>query len=242
MAIRTFSSSVDPTEDNLTSESTANVVPEQEYDIEVAKLLSSIYEGSNVTESNDEIDTGFSISFTTGKTYDLDEIIASIRRDNEDRPLLMKVNFEEVVVRGIAEAVTNRILDEFSADSAEQVLDFNNIFSDYFERYYTQYENDIRSLQDEGELAIDERQEKVKVERSDMRRYLFEEAPKTGPIAPVIDYSKAYVLWNELGLDGTEESEVNDKEIYKSRILSLLERVEEIDEDFYNDLINEINE
>ena len=52
---------------------------------------------SQVTQPKPEaVKPGFSLSFTEGKNYDLDQIVAEKRRDNENAPIFLQASLGEV--------------------------------------------------------------------------------------------------------------------------------------------------
>lgn len=65
------------------------------------------YTGSGVA-------TGFSLKFTDGTTYDLDEILFNIRRDNPESPLAMHVITAESEEEQILAAAISELLAEYS--------------------------------------------------------------------------------------------------------------------------------
>jgi hypothetical protein len=93
-------------------------------DGDLEDLVSTLEEGEN--EGNTE--GGFSISFTSEKEYDLDEIIKSISRDNDEYGLNIRVNQESVITLMVYYEIKKEILDEYSASSEEEVLGYDIIF------------------------------------------------------------------------------------------------------------------
>jgi hypothetical protein len=198
--------------------------PTQELDDDILKLLSELNEGPNPSSD----DTSFTLSFTNDNEYDLDEIISKIRRDNPNEPLVMQVNFENKIIQTITARMINELLELYNTNSINFILDFNNVFLKYFREHATQYTLEAKKLTIEGGLAIDEKQIKTKVEKADLKKYLFNEKPSNTPTLPSLDLSKSFGIWTEIGYDGTEDSDFDDIELYEQRIRALQERIDEL--------------
>jgi len=111
----------------------------------------------------------FSISFTEGVEYDLDEIIFSKRRDNANCPLIVQVRDDNENDEKIVKAITKLILHDYNItfdpnDTVTasnyykkvvyKVPDFYTVFDTYFNRYYDIYYKQITGVQ-EGALSLD---------------------------------------------------------------------------------------
>ena len=120
---------IEPTVDNTIDND--SVVSPESFDPTptdgIDNLISTLEEGINTDDTTPE--TGFAISFTPDKTYDLDEIVASISRDNADYELVVRVNPENIISILAYAEIEQEILIEYSAASVDEVLDYQTIFN-----------------------------------------------------------------------------------------------------------------
>ena len=209
-----------------TEESTVGV--DQNLDGDLNDLIGTIEEG----ESEESPSGGFGLSFTPDKEYDLDAIIESISRDNDEYALIMRVNTESEIVQAIIDRCVEELKIEYSAENLEDILDYQNIFNAYFEEYFVAYSEEAREAGIPGEIIISEKQAKVEILRSDMKRYLFEEVKPGDKVKPVLDYAKTMTQWTELGNgDMTIEEDFDTVELLQARIDALNERILELQEE-----------
>jgi hypothetical protein len=223
MARKIISGTLIPDYNNSINEEQAIIQPETT-EGELDTLIGSIPEGTSTPSSSG----GFTLTFTSGKEYDLDKIIASIRRDNSEKALIMKVNIESELVQAIIDRCIEELKIMYHADSLELILDYKNIFNNYFEEKFDEYRDEAaRAGISEGELLINEAQDKIEVTNADLIRYLLSDKPKSGAVKPILDHSKTFAVWNELG-DGdlTESEDIDTKEIYEARISALQELID----------------
>jgi hypothetical protein len=201
---------------------------DQNLDGDLNDLISSLDEG----ETEESPTGGFGLSFTPDKEYDLDAIIESISRDNDDYALIMRVNTESEIVQAIIDRCIEELKIEYSAENLEDILDYQNIFNAYFELHFTEYSEEAREAGIPGEIIVDEKQSKVEVLRSDMKKYLFEEIKPGDKVKPVLNYAKTMTEWAELG-DGdmTIPEDFDTIELYQARIDALNERILELQEE-----------
>jgi leucyl-tRNA synthetase len=209
-----------------TEESTLS--EDQNLDGDLNDLISSLDEG----ETEESPTGGFGLSFTPDKEYDLDAIIESISRDNDEYALIMRVNTESEIVQAIIDRCIEELKIEYSAENLEDILDYQNIFNAYFEEHFVEYSEEAREAGIPGEIIIDEKQSKVEVLRSDMKKYLFEEIKPGDKVKPVLNYAKTMTEWAELG-DGdmTIPEDFDTIELYQARIDALNERILELQEE-----------
>jgi hypothetical protein len=201
-------------------------------------LQSVVEEGINMTEIPDETpENDFSIEFTEGKTYDLDAIIAGIRRDNDKSALVMQVNVSDDAVKAVIDQVTQEIFDEYSTEeitvtSTTQVPNFNAVFNARFEQRFAAVRETQNALTDEGGLAIDTWQDKVAVTEADMRKYLFEDydKSKTNATPTTINYSRALVIFSEETPDTTTVEDLAAGSTYEATTNSLQARIDELEQ------------
>lgn len=190
-------------------------------------LIGTLEEGMNTATTPSS--GGFGISFTSDKVYDLDAIIASIRRDNSDEALIMRVNVDSEISLAIIDRCVEELLVLHTADSLEDILDYQNVFNAYFEAHFDEYDDLARAAGIEGELVIDARQDKVTINRANLKKYLFEEVKSTDKMKPILVYEKAMTQWTEIG-DGdlTTSSDFDTIALYQARIDALEERILEL--------------
>lgn len=190
-------------------------------------LQSVVEEGINMTEIPDPTpENDFSVEFTEGKTYDLDAIIASIRRDNDKSALVMQVNVSDDAVKAVIDQVTQEIFTEYSTEeitvtSTTQVPNFNAVFNARFSQRFAAVRESQSALTDEGGLAIDTWQDKVAVTESDMRKYLFDDYRKSKTNATPTtanNYSRALVMFTEGTADSNTSADALGVNTYQNTI------------------------
>lgn len=174
----------------------AEIIPESSGtlnpDDNLLNLIAELDEGENQSSS-----TGFSLSFTDDSVYDLDEIITNIKRNNSDIPLVMQVNFENTIVLTVTSRIISELLELYSAESVEYILDFDTIFLKYFRDHFEEYAEDAKTMTTEGGMALDEKHEKVQILRSDLKKYMLNDVPNDGPVNPITDAIRTLSLWYE---------------------------------------------
>jgi len=212
------------------AEDIAEVMPESTLNLAtpaIDDLISTLEEGINAEDTTPE--TGFAITFTSDKVYDLDAIIASISRDNDDEALVMHVNLESEIVLAIIDMCVEALKVEYTAANLEDILDYQNVFNTYFEEHFDEYSELARAAGIEGELLLDEKQAKLAIDRVNLKKYLFDEIKSTDVLKPILNYTKAMTQWTEIGDgDGTIAADFDTIELYQARIDALEERIIEL--------------
>ena len=103
---------------------------------------------SQITQPKPEaVNPGFSLSFTEGKSYDLDQIVAEKRRDNENAPIFLQASLGEVFEKTMAELVAKKILSDYNIPYSDsnykteinKIPNFSRIFDVYANKYYRIY-------------------------------------------------------------------------------------------------------
>lgn len=101
------------------------------------------------------------VTGTTGKIYNLDEIIASIRRDNPDSPLVIPSKYDGQIVEHLIALILNDYKITVPTDGtsletlAQQKVDgFFNVLNRYIESYYPVYKENITAIS-EGSISLD---------------------------------------------------------------------------------------
>jgi hypothetical protein len=164
-------------------------------------------------ESDNGLDlNGFTLQFTDGKTYDLDEIIFNRRRDNSKAPIAIKVNSTEYVEAEVLQQLTAYILLKYpTASSTADIPNFQDVLNLYFEREYENFSEAAKIAKEEGELVVDQKQEKLRVKKDDIKNYLLGKERTRTAAAPAVNYNRALAVitqgtpdGNILDLDGGE--------------------------------------
>jgi len=218
MARKIITGVIIPSNDNLLSDDQAVIMPESSLHPETERLISEISSGNNIDDQTPE--EGFSFVFTSGKNYDLDKIIASIRRDNHEQALIMKINLESEVSQAIIDRCIEELKNIYHAEELEHILDYQNVFNNYFENHIEEYFKEANMAGIMGELLISELQPKIEVRKSDISRYLLEDAPKSGKVKPILDRSETSAIWIELGDGDLSELEDNENLTYLRFLIS----------------------
>lgn len=126
-----------------------------------AKLnLSGLAATPASTAANEEA-TGFSLTFTDSKNYNLDDIIFQKRRNNAACPLIVYVDLNNEHDVTIIELITKLILDdyqiEYTNENYKTVVNsvplFSDVFDVYFNKYYAYYYQQTSKLA-EGSLSL----------------------------------------------------------------------------------------
>lgn len=103
---------------------------------------------SQITQPKPEaVNPGFSLSFTEGKNYDLDQIVAEKRRDNENAPIFLQASLGEVFEKTMAELVAKKILSDYNIPYSDsnykteinKIPNFSRVFDVYANKYYKIY-------------------------------------------------------------------------------------------------------
>ena len=103
---------------------------------------------SQVTQPKPEaVKPGFSLSFTEGKSYDLDQIVAEKRRDNENAPIFLQASLGPVFEKTMAELVAKKILSDYNIPYSDsnykteinKIPNFSRVFDVYANKYYRIY-------------------------------------------------------------------------------------------------------
>ena len=103
---------------------------------------------SQLTQPKPEVvNPGFSLSFTEGKHYDLDQIVDEKRRDNENAPIFLQASLGPVFEKTMAELVAKKILSDYNIPYSDnnykteinKIPNFSRIFDVYANKYYRIY-------------------------------------------------------------------------------------------------------
>jgi hypothetical protein len=140
--------------------------------------------------------TGFSLGFTDGKTYDLDEILFSIRRDNPDSPLAVQVVKESSQEEMILQLSTQELLVEYSTDNINNIPNFGTLVSARYQLKLLDLEEIESSTAAEGSLVLNETQPKIGVSKADMLKYLLDDSP-VQRTKPIVNLDRPLVIWSE---------------------------------------------
>jgi len=154
-------------------------------------------------ESDNGLDlNGFILQFTDGKTYDLDEIIFNRRRDNSKAPIAIRVNSTEYVEAEVLQQLTAYILLRYpTATSTNDIPNFQEVLNLYFEREYENLSEAAKIAKEEGELVVDQKQEKLRVKKDDIKSYLLgKERAKSS--VPALNYNRALAVITQGTPDG----------------------------------------
>jgi hypothetical protein len=151
--------------------------------------------------------TGFSLSFTDGATYDIDEILFNIRRDNPESPLIMEVISGNPLIGVITEEILTEYFNEtFMSENPDIIPSVDLIpgFISLLETRYSQRINDAEYIEDnelaEGSLAINSAQPKIGVKKDDMVKYLLSNRPAKR-VTPLVNLNRPLAIWNDLTTD-----------------------------------------
>jgi hypothetical protein len=197
------------TENGVTTVDTNGTTPETKF-VPTANTLSDLgptgnfQPGSVTTYSEENPSTGFSLGFTDGKTYDLDEILFSIRRDNPDSPLIMKVESADSQLEAQIMFATNQILTEYFNEtflvenpSVTPSISLIPNFASLLESKLAILDaEEIEEELEEGSLTINENQPKIGVKKEDIMKYLLSDTPKKRS-TPLINLNRPIAMWTE---------------------------------------------
>lgn len=107
MPLKFVTNRVETTTTNATIGATTTTISEVPTTAKFVPEAVTDYTGSGAA-------TGFSLKFTDGVTYDLDEILFNIRRDNPESPLAVQVFAEDSQQEQILLLSINQLLEEYS--------------------------------------------------------------------------------------------------------------------------------
>jgi len=157
------------------------------------------------------IQTGFKLSATNGKTYDLDEIIKTKLRSNSEATLNLRVNSSEELRDKLVEMVTKKILDDYGISyglyedeyktKISEVSNFSSLFDQYYNMYYDEYTGIINNDGYDGSISMDTALRKITLTKEDIRKYT---------LSDVAEHQKEFVLPNKyrpvvIWTDGTDD-------------------------------------
>jgi len=170
---------------------------------------------------------GFSLAFTDGVEYNLDEIIDNIRRDNPNNPLLVYVIKEGSETEVVLQTAVAQLLSEYSTGSLQLIPNYADLLAARFQNLMVESEIIENDNTEEGTLILNETQPGISVTKADMLKYLLDDSgPKRAK--PVVDYSRPLVLITEATVDlNTPEDEslfsvfVNHINSLKTEIINL---------------------
>ena len=116
--------------------------------------------------SNESENSGFSLTFTSGANYNLDQLISEKRRNSSTCPLILKLDTksenDEKIVSIIVHLMLSDYLVEYSDDESSgiyyknqvsQIPDYYNVFDYYFNKLYGYYYSKLTNLQ-EGSIGL----------------------------------------------------------------------------------------
>jgi hypothetical protein len=159
---------------------------------------------SVTTYSETNPSTGFSLSFTDGATYDLDQILFNIRRDNPDSPLIMKVSSADAELEALVMTATGQILQEYFnnefMEANPSVIPSISLIPNFASLLETKLElvdrEALESEIQEGSLSINNTQPKIGVKKEDIMKYLLSDKPAQRS-APLINLNRPIAIWTE---------------------------------------------
>jgi hypothetical protein len=198
------------TENGVTTVNPNGTNPEIKF-VPTANTLSDLGDAGSfkpdsvTTYSEENPSTGFSLGFTDGQTYDLDEILFSIRRDNPDSPLIMKVESADSELESKIMVATSQILEEYFNEaflaenpsvtpSISLIINFASLLESKLELLDLQ---EIEEQLEEGSLTINETQPKIGVKKEDIMKYLLSDAPKKRS-TPLVNLNRPIAIWTEV--------------------------------------------
>lgn len=172
---------------------------------------------NNTPQVDPTTQTGIKLSFTEGKTYDLDEIIANKLRDNENGTLVLRTIGDIQFRDRMIELVTKKILDDYGvewtednyklAETLAKVNNFSRVFDAYFTRYYEEYKKVINSGNFEGSFSIDTILRTIKLTKEDIRKYtLTDVCEHQTEFLNYSDRNRPLIIWT----DGTNDCGCGD--------------------------------
>ena len=166
-------------------------------------------------KSDQENKNSFSLEFTEGEVYDLDDIIIAKKRDNADSPLILKVNTaaanDVAVIKAITMLIFNdyglvdgtdfdsNIEDETSSlyykNAVYKVPEFYEVFTQYFNRYYNIYYDKLNagSL---GALSVSSVIEEIQTVHDNIYGALLSKTPATNASFADSFYNKPQVEYD----------------------------------------------
>lgn len=198
----------------------------------VASASTGISYDSSVTSpaSNESENKGFSLTFTSGATYDLDALIAEKRRNSTTCPLILKLDTanenDAYILKTITELILDDYLVEYNEDESSDVYykkqitkvpDYYNVFDYYFNKLYGYYV----SAKKEGEIGLNTIVENINgIKHSEILAYLTTGVSETA--ASQSDYNnKTKVEW-EYGTKSEDDTTAKTEiETLKAKIASL---------------------
>ena len=165
-----------------------------------SKNAFSLNVSSSQSSSEQPIPTekGFSLSFTEGKEYNLDDIIFKKRRDNDKCPLIVKVDLNNANDAEVIKLITKLILSDYGIENVtddnyktliNDVPNFYSVFDLYFNRYYTLYYNELYNKVANGSISISTALEEIAY-KHDYIDDLLSEASDTRAYANVFNRPK----------------------------------------------------
>lgn len=172
---------------------------------------------NNTPQVDPTTQTGIKLSFTEGRTYDLDEIITNKLRDNENGTLVLRTIGDIQFRDRMIELVTKKILDDYGVEWTEdnyklsetlaKVNNFSRVFDAYFTRYYEEYKKVINSGNFEGSFSIDTILRTIKLTKEDIRKYtLTDVCEHQTEFLNYSDRNRPLIIWT----DGTNDCGCGD--------------------------------
>lgn len=117
----------------------------------------------NIENLQNKLNTNtIDLKFTSGQTYNLDQLIFYKRRNNASCPLIVQVRDSDSDDRAVIEKITKMILNDYGISYTDanykdvvcQIDDFSNIFDTYFNQYYKYYYDKLNSAKVSGGTLI----------------------------------------------------------------------------------------
>ena len=216
----------------------ANEIVVEEKEVPVNSTQTTIEETPYSPESvttldNSETATGFELSFTDDVTYDLDEILLSIRRDNPDSELLMHVITENSIEEQLIQIITEQLLTLYSTDNINNIPNFGTLLSKRYEQEIATVDITLSSSLLEGSLTINETQPKIGVKKEDIGRYLLSNT-KAKRSAPVVNLNRPIVIWTEENGDLNQPDAITTFSNIYNYIKDLEQQVEDLELELHN--------
>lgn len=121
------------------------------------KLSSTLY---NSIKKDIAPTTGISVTGTSGQTYDLDGIIAAIRRDNPSTPLLVPSQYDSQIITHLITLILSDYAITVPEGSTElataqtSIDSFENVLNRYINSYYAIYKASLPGVL-EGSVSLD---------------------------------------------------------------------------------------
>lgn len=173
--------------------------------------------------------SGFNLTFTNGKEYDLDEIIAEKLRDNSDSALRVKVITDENLQNKLIELVSKKILDNYNISytndnyksRVSKVAGFSQIFDIYYNEYYDAYINAINQDSYDGSISIDTILREINLTKADVKNYTLKDVEAAQDTFLMPNKYRPVIIWTD-GTDDPGTVEPSESVLYRDELYSYL--------------------